>query len=144
PDLVAGVAGRRRTAARLADVADIDLRLAGRLHCVGQPLDVLQHHRLAPVAVAADADRLVARSVERQRLSALQAACGVEADRLRRTGRGRGNGRPVRRCGGRGGQPNREEGSCPKVTVKITGKTRGVGSPDRGSYPAVTLKIMEK
>src|SRR5579883_3618714 len=82
--LVAGMAVRRRTAARLADVADIERRLASGADLGGEVPDVLQHHRLAPVAVAADADRLIARPVERQGLRPLQAACAIEADRLRR------------------------------------------------------------
>src|SRR4051794_11895775 len=90
------MAGRRRTAARLADVADVEMGLAGRPHLGAERRDGVDHPGLAPVAVAADPDRLVARAVERQLLGSLQAACAVEADRLRRTWGGRRHGGPVR------------------------------------------------
>jgi hypothetical protein len=86
--LMAGMAARRGPAARLADVADVERRLAGGAHLLAEALDEVEGDGLAPVAVAADADGLVARPVERQGLRALQAAGGVEADGLGRSRRG--------------------------------------------------------
>src|SRR5689334_12593863 len=85
---MAGMAGGRRAAAWLADIADQKRRLAGGMHLGAQGLYKLQGDRLAPVAVAADPDRLVAHTIEGQGLRALDAAGRIEADRLRRPGRG--------------------------------------------------------
>src|SRR5690349_15334239 len=81
--LMAGMAGRCRAAARLADVADQKRRLPSGMHLGAQGLDELQGDRLAPVAVAADADRLVPHAVKRKGLGALDAAGRIKADRLR-------------------------------------------------------------
>ena len=71
------------------------MRLAGGPDLLRQGLDEFDRDRLAPVAVAADPDGLVAVPLQRQRLGALQASGGVEADRLRRTGGGRLDRGPV-------------------------------------------------
>jgi hypothetical protein len=62
--LMAGMAGRGRAAARLADVADIERRLAGGAYSFRQGLDELERDGLAPVAIATDANGFVARAFQ--------------------------------------------------------------------------------
>src|SRR5262249_26109279 len=89
PGLMAGMARRSGPAARLADVADIEMGLTRGTHLLRQGLDEVDGDRLAPITGAAETDRLVAGALERQSLCALQTARGVEADGLGRTRGGR-------------------------------------------------------
>ena len=135
PDLMAGMARWRRTAARLADVADIERRLAGSPHLLGQSLDEVDGDGLSPIAIAADADRFVARSVERQGLRALQAARRVEPDRLWRTGRRRGGLRPLLGRRGKGDESNDEGGQEGLHSAKRTrwGRATPVAREERSA-----------
>src|SRR5712672_832755 len=63
--LVTGMARGRGAATRLADIADIKRRLACGAHLFRQRLDEVECDGLAPIAVAADANHLVAGTVER-------------------------------------------------------------------------------
>ena len=83
-DLMGGVAGQHRAAARLGDVADqnavpdaLGLRLAR------EALEEGDHRRISPHAVARQAHDLPGFAVDRQRLRARKTAARVEADRAR-------------------------------------------------------------
>ena len=84
-DLVRGMAGEHRAAARLRDVADQKARPAVLLGCVArQFLDQRDHRRVAPAAVARQAHGLPGRPVGRNGDAAGEAALRVEAVGLRR------------------------------------------------------------
>src|SRR4029077_8537965 len=87
--LVTGMARGRGSATRLADIADVKRRLTGRAHFFRQGPDEVERDGLAPVAVAAGANRLLTPPAERQGLRALPAAGRIEADRLGGAGGGR-------------------------------------------------------
>ncbi len=81
-DLVAGMAGQRRTAARLAHVANEQSRPAIQpLGVAGEPLGEAHQLWRAPVAVAREAHRLPVGTVHRQRHRAGEAALGIGTDR---------------------------------------------------------------
>ena len=82
-DLMAGMAGEHRAAARLRHVADQETAPAGLRRLVGQPLEELHQARMAPVAVARQPHHLPGLAVDRQRHGAGEAALGVEADGAR-------------------------------------------------------------
>jgi hypothetical protein len=81
PDLVAQMAERQRTAARLRHVADQDALPAGRLGGERrEPLQELDQFRMAPIAIARQPHHLPVRAVDRQLDAALQTAARVVAD----------------------------------------------------------------
>ena len=85
PDLMAGVAGQHRAAARLRHVADQDSRPAGVLARLGrQPRHQRDQVRMPPIAVARQPHHLPALAIDRQRFGAGDAALGIEADHARR------------------------------------------------------------
>ena len=84
-DLVAGMAGRHRAAARLRHVADEEARPAVLvMGIVGELLEEGNQLRHPPVAVAREAHDLPVWPVDRQLHAAGKAALGIEADRVRR------------------------------------------------------------
>ena len=80
-DLVAGVVGRQRPAARLRHVADQDALPAGRLGGLRrESLQERDQFRMTPIAVARQPHHLPGRAVDRQFDAALQTAARVVAD----------------------------------------------------------------
>src|SRR5262245_53592189 len=66
--LMAGMAGGGGPAARLTDVADVEMGLARGAYLLREGRDEVDGDGLTPIAIAADADRLVARRFERKGL----------------------------------------------------------------------------
>src|SRR5690606_23020500 len=77
---------RRRPAARLRDVADIEAAPAGGDRLAAQPLDEGKRLRMSPVSVAPEPHRLPARPALRQADAARETAAGMPADRVRLVG----------------------------------------------------------
>ena len=88
PDLVRGMPGQHRAAARLRDIADQEARPAVGDGIARQFLDRRDHRRMTPAAVARRAHHLPGRSIHGNGDTAGKATLGVEAEGLRR-GRGR-------------------------------------------------------
>ena len=83
PDLVAGVPGDHRPAARLRHVADQKPRPALLGTLLGQPFEECHQVGVAPVAIARKPHHLPGLAVDRQRNAPGEAALGVEADGAR-------------------------------------------------------------
>ena len=102
-DLVGGMAGEHRSAARLRHVADEDARpVRDRRHLLRETLEEGDERRIAPVAVARQAHHLPGLAIDRQRLAAGETAARIEADRPRREIGGRKRA-AEQFLGGRGG-----------------------------------------
>ena len=83
-NLVRGMAGQHRPAARLRDIADEDaLPAGGGGGFAGEALQQRDEVRMAPVAVAREAHHLPALAIDRERLCAGKAALGKGADGAR-------------------------------------------------------------
>ena len=89
-DLMAGMAGEHRAAARLRHVAHEQPVPAGLRRLRGEPLEELHQVGMAPVAVAREPHHLPGRAVDRQRHGARETALGIEADGARLQIRRRG------------------------------------------------------
>ncbi len=84
PDLMAGMAGQHRTAARLRHVSDKETRPAvERAGVARQPLQIIEELRGAPIAVAREPHHLPVGAVDGKRDGTGEAALGVGADRAR-------------------------------------------------------------
>src|SRR4029077_712485 len=88
-DLMAGMACKQRTTARLRHVADEETVPTGFHPLAGQLLDEFDELRMAPISIARDAHHLPRLAVDRKRHGTGDAAPGVEADGARRPGGGR-------------------------------------------------------
>ena len=83
-DLMGGVAGQHRAAARLRNVADQNaVPDAFGLRLAREALEEGDHRRIPPHAIARQAHDLPGLAVDRQRLRAGETAARVEADRAR-------------------------------------------------------------
>jgi hypothetical protein len=93
PNLMTGVSGDHRTAARLRHVSDEKPRpTIERAHIARQPLEIIEQARIAPIPVAREPHHLPIGTVDWERDAARQAAFGIGADRARLKRRGRGHG----------------------------------------------------
>ena len=83
-DLMGGVAGQHRAAARLGNVADQNaVPDAFGLRLAREALEEGDHRRIPPHAIARQAHDLPGFAVDRQRLRSRKTAARVEADRAR-------------------------------------------------------------
>ena len=81
PDLVRGMPGDHRPAARLRDIADQQAGPAiDRGHPPGKILQIGDQIRVAPFAVAVEPHHLPGLAIDRQRLGPCQTALGIGAD----------------------------------------------------------------
>ena len=81
PDLMARMAGDHRAAARLRHVAHEQPRPAvKRPRVAGQPLEIIEQLRRAPIAIAREPHHLPVRAVDGQRDAAGHAPSGIGAD----------------------------------------------------------------
>ena len=89
PRLVAAVTGRRRTAARLRQVAHDDQTQVGAPRPLPQPADEVDERRVTVVAIASEVQHLVAGPGRGQRRRPLQAARADASNRARLARRAR-------------------------------------------------------